>query len=122
MIAKSPQAAEGHRIMALALWRQRDYEASLAECALALSGDPDSTQMQALQAVELWQLDRKKEARRALVQASRGQANPAKLATAEVFCRLILCDARDIAVVEDFLRKNRWALEPNSGIGRREQR
>jgi len=25
-------------------------------------------------------------------------------------------------VVEDFLRKNRWALEPNSGIGRREQR
>ena len=122
MIAKSPQAAEGHRIMALALWRQRDYEASLAECALALSGDPDSTQMQALQAVELWQLDRKKEARRALVQASKGQANPAKLATAEVFCRLILCDARDIAVVDDFLRKNRWALAPNSGTGGREQR
>jgi hypothetical protein len=122
MIAKSPQAAEGHRIMALALWRQRDDEASLAECALALSGDPDSTQMQALQAVELWQLDRKKEARRALVQASKGLANPARLTTAEVFCRLILCDARDIAVVDDFLRKNRWALAPNSGIGSREQR
>ena len=36
--------------------------------------------------------------------------------------RLILCDARDIAVVDDFLRKNRWALAPNSGTGGREQR
>jgi len=29
-----------------------------------------------------------------------------------MFCRLILCDPRDIAVVDDFLRKNRWVLTP----------
>jgi hypothetical protein len=32
--------------------------------------------------------------------------------TADVFCRLLLCDARDISVVSDFLRKNRWVLAP----------
>ena len=49
------------------------------------------------------------------MQAGKGQPNPAKLATAEVFCRLILCDARDIDAVNDFLRKNRWALMPSQG-------
>jgi hypothetical protein len=32
--------------------------------------------------------------------------------TAEVFCRLLVCDARDIGVVSDFLRHSRWAIAP----------
>ncbi|HKS94674.1 MAG TPA: tetratricopeptide repeat protein, partial [Terriglobia bacterium] len=112
LIGKSPQAAEGHRIMALVLWKQREYDASLAECALALAADPSSTPMQTLQALELWQLDRKKDARTAFVQAAKGSLGP-KLGTAEIFCRLLLCDAGDIAVVDEFLRKNRWAIMPN---------
>jgi len=112
LIAKHPQAPEGHRLMALILWRQPDFEASLAECAMALAADPDSKSMQLLQALELWELDRKKEARAAFVRAAKGQ--PA-LASADVFCRLVVCGARDIALVDDFLRKNRWALQPVDG-------
>ena len=111
ILARSPRAAEGHRLMALILWKQHDVEGALAECAQALAGDPDSAAMAALQAVGLWKLDRKKEAQAALVQAAKGQP---QLASAEVFCRLILCDARDSAAVGEFLRKNRWAIIPSA--------
>ena len=68
--------------------------------------------MQFLQALELWQLDRKKEARRIFVHAAKGKPNAARLASAEVFCRLVLCDAQDIGIVSDFLHKNRWSVMP----------
>jgi hypothetical protein len=35
-----------------------------------------------------------------------------KVASADVFCRLLLCDAHDISVVNDFLHKIRWVLAP----------
>jgi len=105
----NPQAVEGHRLMALALWKQRDYEASLAECAMALADDPEPARMLALQALELWQDNQKKEAQRAFVQAAKAEP---KVGTAEVFCRLLICDGRDLGAVEDFLRKNRWVLAP----------
>jgi len=107
--ARSPPGAEGHRLMALILWKQRDLDGSLAECAQALGADPDSIAALALQALELWRLNRKKEARAVFVTAAKREP---RLATAEVFCRLILCDARDIGPVEEFLKKNRWALAP----------
>jgi Tfp pilus assembly protein PilF len=109
MIAAQPKAAEGHSLMAVTLWKGRDFEASLAECAMALAADPNSSRMQLLQALELWQMDRKKEAQRLFVHAAKKQP---ELATAAVFCRLLLCEARDIGVVDEFLRKNRWALTP----------
>ncbi len=109
LMARSPQAAEGHRLMALVLWKQRDYESSLAECAMALASDPDSAQMLALQAVELWQLNQKKDAQRAFVQAAKAEP---KISSAEVMCRMLLCDSRDLGPVGDFLRKNRWVLAP----------
>ncbi len=107
VLKKNPHAAEGHRVMALALWKQRDYEACLAECAMALGSQPDSAPMLALQALALWRQNRKKEARTAFAQAAKVQP---QVATAEVFCRLLLCEARDIGPVQDFLRKNRWAF------------
>jgi tetratricopeptide (TPR) repeat protein len=109
MIAQSPQGPEGHRIMALALWKQRDYEGSLAECAMALNADPNSSAMTALQAIELWQLGHKKEAQGAFREAARLEP---KVASSDVFCRLLLCDAHDINIVGDFLRKIRWVLAP----------
>jgi Tfp pilus assembly protein PilF len=108
---KNPHAAEGHHVMALVLWKRRDYEGSLAESALAEANEADPTAMLALQSVELWVLDRKKEARLTFVRAAKGEPH---LGTSEVFCRLILCDARDIGPVEDFLRKNRWAIAGQS--------
>ena len=30
----------------------------------------------------------------------------------EVFCKLILCDTADIALVNDFLRRSRWVVLP----------
>jgi tetratricopeptide (TPR) repeat protein len=111
ILARSPRAAEGHRLMALILWKQQDVEGALAECAQALAADPDSEAMAALQAVGLWKLDRKKEAQAALVQAAKAQP---QIASGEVFCRLILCDSRDVATVGEFLRKNRWAVTPPS--------
>jgi Tfp pilus assembly protein PilF len=109
MIAAQPKAAEGHSLMAVTLWKGRDFEASLAECAMALAADPNSSRMQLLQALELWQMDRKKEAQRLFVHAAKKEPD---LATAAVFCRLLLCEARDIGVVDEFLRKNRWAITP----------
>jgi tetratricopeptide (TPR) repeat protein len=114
LLANYPHSAEGHRVMALILWKQRDYDGSLAECADALAADPDSMQMRMLQALELWQLDRKKQARQAFVLAAKGNSNPARLASPDLFCRLLLCDARDIGTVSDFLRKNRWSIMPAS--------
>jgi superkiller protein 3 len=111
LMAKEPGAAEGHRLMALALWKQRNFDGALGAAAMALNAEPDSPAMLALQAITLWQLGRKKESREVLVQAARLQTN---VATAEVFCRLLLCDARDINLVSNFLRKNRWVTQPPS--------
>ncbi len=107
LLAGSPQSPEGHRLMALALWKQRDFEASLAECAMVLASDPDSAQMLALQALELWQQNQKKEAQRSFAQAAKIEP---KVGTAEVFCRLLLCDERDFGPVGEFLRKNHWVV------------
>ena len=84
----------------------------MAEIAIAQANEPDATAMLALEALELWQLDRKKEARSTFVRAAKTEPH---LGTAEIFCRLIFCDAKDIGPVEDFLRKNRWAIaEPQA--------
>lgn len=109
MIAKNPQAVEGHRLMALVAWKRRDFDTSLAECAIVIGSGQDSASMLALESIELWMQNQKKEARAALAQA--GKLEP-HLATAEVFCRLILCDAKDIGPVDEFLKKNRWVLNP----------
>ncbi len=109
MIAENPQGPEGHRIMALVLWKQRDYEGSLAECAMALNVDPDSAAMMALQSIALWQAGNHREAQKAFRDAAKVEP---KVGTADVFCRLLLCDARDINIVSDFLHKNRWVLAP----------
>ena len=109
LMAQQPGAAEGHRLMALALWKQRNYDGALAAAAMALNAEPDSAAMLALQAISLWQLDRKKDSREVLLQAARLRSN---VATSEVFCRLLLCDARDINLVGDYLRRNRWVVQP----------
>jgi Tfp pilus assembly protein PilF len=109
MIAEDPQGPEGHRIMALALWKQRDYDGSLSECAMALNADPNSSSMLVVQSIALWQAGNKKEAQKAFRDAAK--VDP-KVGTADVFCRLLLCDAHDIIVVSDFLHKNRWLLAP----------
>ena len=67
--------------------------------------------MLALRAVALWQLARKKDAQAAFRQAAKVEP---KVGTAEVFCRLVLCDARDIGIVSDFLRRNRWLVRTGS--------
>jgi tetratricopeptide (TPR) repeat protein len=95
--------------MALVLWKQRDYEAALAECAQALAAEPESASMLALQALGLWQLKRKKEAQAAFVQAAKAQP---QIASGEGFCRLIFCNEQDMSIVHEFLRKNRWVLAP----------
>ena len=95
--------------MAWALWRQRDLDGALSECAMALNADPNSSDMLAIQAIALWELGRKKEAQTAYRDAAK--IDP-KVGTADVFCRLILCGANDISVVSEFLRKNRWVLMP----------
>lgn len=109
IMAANPAAPEGHRLMALVDWRKRDFESSLAECAQALAGAPDSGRLLALQSLDLWQLGRKKESRAVFLEAAKLVP---RLGTAEVFCRLILCDVRDIGPVEEFLRKNRYLLLP----------
>ena len=76
--------------MALALWKQRDFDGSLAECAMALNADQNSTAMLALQSIALWQLNQKKESQMAFRAAAKLEP---KIASAEVFCRLLLCDA-----------------------------
>jgi len=109
LIAAQPQAAEGHRLMALILWRQHDLEGTLAEAALALGPEPNSASMLALQSISLWQLKRKKDALAAFREAAKIEP---KVGTAEVFCRLVLCDAPDIGTVSEFLHSYRWALTP----------
>ena len=109
MIAADPQGAEGHRILALALWKQRDYDGSLAECAMALNADENSAAMTALQSIALWQTGRKKDAQKAFKDAAKLEP---KIATGDVFCRLLLCDEHDIGLAGDFLRRNRWLLLP----------
>ena len=110
MIAENPQGPEGHRIMALALWKQRDYDGSLAECAMALNADQNSTAMLALQSIALWQLESARRIAEGLPRAAKVEP---KVGTADVFCRLLLCDAHDITIVGDFLHKNRWVLAPS---------
>lgn len=109
MIAADPQSPEGHRIMALALWKQRDYDSSLAECAMALNADPNSSSMLVLQSIALWQQGNRKAAQNAYRDAAK--LDP-KVGEADDFCRLLLCDAHDIGIVSEFLRKNRWTLAP----------
>jgi Tfp pilus assembly protein PilF len=113
MIGENPSAYEGHEVMALALWKQRDYENSLAECALALSADANSLSMLSLQSIALWQLNRKKDAQAAFRQAGKLEPN---IASAEIFCRYLVCDARDIGIVSEFLHKNRWVLAPQEPL------
>jgi Tfp pilus assembly protein PilF len=109
MIAEDPQGPEGHRVMALVLWKQRDYDGSLAECAMALNVDQNHSAMLALQSIALWQVGRKKEAQTAYRYVAKIEP---KVGNADVFCRLLLCDAHDINIVSDFLHKNRWVLAP----------
>jgi len=65
--------------------------------------------MLALQSLGLWELGDKKAAQQAFRQASKLEP---RIGTAEVFCRLILCDARDLGLIGDFLRKNRVVIQP----------
>ncbi len=112
LIAEQPQAAEGHRLRALILWKQHDLEGALAEAAMSLGSEPDSASMLALQSISLWELKRKKDAVAAFREAAKLEP---KVGTAEVFCRLVVCDARDIGTVSDFLHRNRWVLAPPPG-------
>ena len=98
-----------HRLRALILRKQHDLEGALAEAAMALGSEPDSASMLALQSISLWELKRKKDALVAFRAAAKLEP---KVATAEVFCRLVVCDANDIGAVSDFLRRNRWVLAP----------
>jgi Flp pilus assembly protein TadD len=109
LIAEQPQATEGHRLLALILRKQHDLEGALAEAAMALGSEPDSASMLALQSISLWELQRKKDALAAFRQAAKLEP---KVGTPEVFCRLVVCDARDIGVVSDFLRRTRWLIAP----------
>ncbi|MBZ5564523.1 MAG: tetratricopeptide repeat protein [Acidobacteriia bacterium] len=109
MLAQDPRAPEGHRLMALVLRKQPDLETSLSECAQVLASDPNDPAMLALQALELWQLGQKRPAQQAYRQAAKVEP---QVGSSDVFCRLIVCDARDIGPVTEFLHKNRWVLEP----------
>jgi len=109
LVARNPHAAEGHRVLALAYWRDHQTDMSLAECAQALAADPSSVSMLSLQALELWQTKARKEAQRVLREAA--HSDPSILSPV-AFCRQIVCSADDITVVDNFLRQNRWVLEP----------
>lgn len=111
MIARDPQAGGGHRVLALVMWRQRKIELSLSECALALGADPHSASMLALQSIELWQQKQKRDARTSFVAAAHEDPGVASFVT---FCRLIACEDQDIPVVNKFLRKIRWVLNPRA--------
>ena len=107
--ASDPQAVEGHRLMAFVLWKKKDLDSSLAECALVLGISPDDLAVMSLEALELWQLNRKKESRQVLTRVA--QANM-QLKNSALFCRLLYCSASDIAPVEEFLKKNRGIFMP----------
>ena len=104
---RNPQAPEGHRVLALAFWRERQTDATLAECAQALAADPHSVPMQALQAFVLWQSKRHGEARRTLKGVAR--RDPSILSPV-TFCRQIVCGSSDVMAVRTFLHDNRWIL------------
>ena len=76
---------------------------------MAIDQEPAPTAMLTLQSLELWMLDRKKDARAALIRAGKLDSS---LGNSEEFCRLIFCDARDIGPVGEFLHKNRSWLNP----------
>lgn len=108
--ARHPQAPEGHLVMALVLWKQRNYDASLAECAQVLSAESrPAARALAIQGLDLWQEGRHRQAQQALLAASKIRHN---IGSADAFCRLIECDVRDIDVVEEFLHKSAWVLRP----------
>jgi Tfp pilus assembly protein PilF len=109
LIARDPQAEEGHQVMALLLWRDRQIESSLAECALALTANSHSVSMLLLQSLALWQEKRRQDSQAAFRAAAKVDSS---VASAVTFCRLIACDGQDIPLVEEFLRKNRWVLNP----------
>lgn len=109
ILNRHAQAPEGHAVMAIVSWKQRNYDASLEECALVLAGNPRSAQALAIQALDFWQEGRRGEARQAFVAASKEQSD---IGSSDAFCRLVACDAHDVGMVEEFLRKNRWALVP----------
>ncbi len=112
MLAEDPKSPEGHRIVALAFFKQRQYEASLEECAMALQERQDSLEVLALQSIDLWELDRKKEARQIVTDLARDPNVRTKLGNAETLCKWVVCGAGDIAVVSDFLRRNRYIFNP----------
>ena len=110
MIAEQPQAAEGHRLRALILWKQARPRGSAGGGRHGAGAGPGiRLPCWRLQAIALWDLERKKDALVALRQAAKIEP---KVGTAEVFCRLLLCDARDIGAVSDFLRRTRYLLAP----------
>ena len=109
ILRKRPRSAEGHRLMALVLWHQRDTESALAECAQAVASDPDSMPMAALQMAGLWKLQRKKDAQALLALTYKTERQIIK---SEFFCHLTFCDEPDISLVQDFLRRSRWVVLP----------
>jgi hypothetical protein len=94
--------------MAMTLWKKREMEevrvGSFARGVRHGAGrrSETSVRMQLLQALELWQMNRKKEAQQLFVLAAKKEPTSA---AAAVFCRLLLRKARDIGVVDEFLLK-----------------
>ncbi len=64
-----------------------------------------------LQAIALWKEKHPRQAREVYQQAAK--VDP-RVGQADELCRLILCGSSDMGLVEDFLRKNRWALQPSN--------
>ncbi len=109
ILEEHPRAAEGHRVMALVLWRQRNIPASIAECNTALAASPKMPSMLALRAIELWKLNARQQAQ---ADFRNVVAMDSTVSTADGFCRLIACGPQDISAIGEFLRANRWVLEP----------
>jgi len=107
-----PRIPRGRRVIASWLWRS-------GNSAITMARSPNAPwrSMPIRIPVPCWPFspspsgrrDARKMRRRPIVM--RAKVDP-KVGTADVFCRLLLCDARDIAIVSEFLRKNRWVLEP----------
>jgi hypothetical protein len=57
----------------------------------------------------LWETRQHKDARRVLLEVAR--SDPSILSPV-VFCRQIVCGGADVTLVGEFLRQNRWILEP----------
>src|SRR5208337_4585629 len=71
LIAEQPQAAEGHRLMALILRKQHDLEGALAEAAMALEPEPASATMLTRQCFSLWKRTSRRDALAAFRQAAK---------------------------------------------------